>query len=149
MKRFFNTTGPCNPQDHYMLPAEERLPALLPYVEQRQYFVVHAARQTGKTTAMRAFAERLRGLGYAAVWATLEDGQGVTETAEAEPIDMQYCVDLGLLRQKPKIEAANPIYREVLVRLLTLSRQPDLPEREWLRNGKLDVVALVDSFFVW
>ncbi|HNH50519.1 MAG TPA: PD-(D/E)XK nuclease domain-containing protein, partial [Myxococcota bacterium] len=63
--------------------------------------------------------------------------------------DMQYCVDLGLLRQKPKIEAANPIYREVLVRLLTLSRQPDLPEREWLRYGKLDVVALVDSFFVW
>ena len=383
MKRFFNTTGPCNPQDHYMLPAEERLPALLPYVEQKQYFVIHAARQTGKTTAMRSFAERLRGLGYAAVWATLEDGQGVTETAEAEPIwltaleraggvleegapnvtdflgrpvgtrlgaylhawseqvapkrlvllvdeadtvsgpalvnllrqlragftdrstrkfpdsialigmrdlretltrakdgipvnpgspfniksasltlrnfteaeiaalyqqhtdttgqvfeaaaierayywtsgqpflvnalarivvmelaphgetvtaahineaklrlilartthidslserlkeeriariikpillgepdftvdlssdDMQYCVDLGLLRQKPRIEAANPIYREVLVRLLTLSRQPNLPEREWLRDGKLDVVALVDSFFVW
>jgi len=25
MNRFFNTTGPCNPQDHYMLPAKERL----------------------------------------------------------------------------------------------------------------------------
>lgn len=35
---------------------------------------------------MRAFAERLRGMGYAAVWATLEEGQGVTETAEAEPV---------------------------------------------------------------
>jgi len=23
--RFFNTTGPCNPQDHSMLPVEERL----------------------------------------------------------------------------------------------------------------------------
>jgi hypothetical protein len=23
--RFFNTTGPCNPDDHYMLPPEERL----------------------------------------------------------------------------------------------------------------------------
>ncbi|AEF80341.1 hypothetical protein [Leadbettera azotonutricia] len=22
--RFFNTTGPCNPFDHYMLPPEER-----------------------------------------------------------------------------------------------------------------------------
>jgi hypothetical protein len=37
----------------------------------------------------------------------------------------------------------------VLVRLLTLSRQPNLPQREWRRNGKLDVGALVDSFFVW
>jgi len=23
--RFFNTTGPCNPTDHYRLPATERL----------------------------------------------------------------------------------------------------------------------------
>jgi hypothetical protein len=23
--RFFNTTGPCNPEKHYMLPPEERL----------------------------------------------------------------------------------------------------------------------------
>ena len=23
--RFFNTTGPCNPWDHYMLPPEDRL----------------------------------------------------------------------------------------------------------------------------
>ncbi|KYG11076.1 hypothetical protein BE21_58280 [Sorangium cellulosum] len=26
MPRWFNTAGPCNPADHYMLPAEERLP---------------------------------------------------------------------------------------------------------------------------
>jgi hypothetical protein len=25
MNRFFNTTGPCNPEDHYMLPPEQRL----------------------------------------------------------------------------------------------------------------------------
>ena len=26
--RFFNTTGPCNPTDHYMLPATARLEEL-------------------------------------------------------------------------------------------------------------------------
>ncbi len=26
MPRFFNTSGPCDPAKHYMLPAEERLP---------------------------------------------------------------------------------------------------------------------------
>jgi len=86
MKRFFNTTGPCEAQRHYMLPPEARLPTLLPLIEQHLYFVVHAARQTGKTTAMRAFAERLRGLGYAAVWATLEESQGITEVEKAEPL---------------------------------------------------------------
>ena len=24
-RHFFNTTGPCNPEDHYMLSPEERL----------------------------------------------------------------------------------------------------------------------------
>jgi hypothetical protein len=84
MQRYFNTTGPCNPLWHYMLPPEARLPALLPYVEQQLYFVVHAARQTGKTTAMRSFAERLRGLGYVAVWATLETSQEITEIEKVE-----------------------------------------------------------------
>jgi hypothetical protein len=84
MPRFFNTTGPCDPRQHYMLPAEARSPGLLALVERAQYFVLHAPRQVGKTTAMRAFAERLRGLGYAAVWATLEESQGAEEIEEAE-----------------------------------------------------------------
>jgi len=62
------------------------MPDLLPFVEQQLYFVLHAARQTGKTTAMMAFAERLRGLDYVAVWATLEESQGVTRIAKAEPL---------------------------------------------------------------
>jgi hypothetical protein len=86
MPRTFNTTGPCEPDRHYMLPAEGRLPDLLPRVQAEQYFVVHAPRQTGKTTAIRAFAARLRGLGYAAVWATLEESQGVDLVEEAEAL---------------------------------------------------------------
>lgn len=86
MPRSFNTTGPCDPQYHYMLPPEGRLPGLLGLAEERLYFVLHAPRQTGKTTAMRAFAARLRGLGYVALWATFETSQGVEETEKAEPL---------------------------------------------------------------
>lgn len=85
MARTFNTTGPCDEARHYMLPPEARLPDLVPWVEEQLYFVLHAARQTGKTTAMRALAARLRERGYVAVWATLEECQGLTELAEAEP----------------------------------------------------------------
>ncbi len=82
----FNTTGPCRPEWHYMLPAEERLPDLLGWVEARLYFVVHAARQTGKTTAMIAFAGRLRALGYAAIYVTIEASRVFPEVENAEPI---------------------------------------------------------------
>jgi hypothetical protein len=62
------------------------MPDLIPFVDRDQYFVVHAARQTGKTTAMRDLAARLRHRGDVAVWATLEESQGVEDTADAEPI---------------------------------------------------------------
>lgn len=86
MPRYFNTTGPCNPDWHYMLPAERRLPDLRHLVERRLYFVLHAARQTGKTTTIRSFAERLRAGGSVALHVTLETSQGIPETEKAEPL---------------------------------------------------------------
>jgi type II secretory pathway predicted ATPase ExeA len=66
--KFFNTTGPCFPEDHYMLPAPPRLPAVRPLIEQKLYFVLHAARQSGKTTSMIALARELTAEGrYAAI----------------------------------------------------------------------------------
>ena len=50
IERCFNIAGPCFPDEHYMLPALERLPGIMRIVEQRSYFVLHAARQSCKTT---------------------------------------------------------------------------------------------------
>ncbi|MGK4000390.1 ATP-binding protein [Sorangium sp. So ce1024] len=76
MARRFNTAGPCRPDWHYMIPAERRLPEAPGLVEQRAYFVVHAPRQTGKTTALRALAERLTGTGrWAALHFSCEAGE--------------------------------------------------------------------------
>jgi DNA polymerase III delta prime subunit len=66
--RFFNTAGPCNPERHYMLHAEPRLPDAPGLIGRGQYFVVHAPRQTGKTTTLRALARSLTEEGdYAAL----------------------------------------------------------------------------------
>lgn len=61
--RYFNTAGPCVPERHYMLPADERLPEARPLAERGFYFIVHAPRQTGKTTTMNALARELTGSG--------------------------------------------------------------------------------------
>ncbi|MBL8614453.1 MAG: hypothetical protein JNM72_02480 [Deltaproteobacteria bacterium] len=61
MRRSFNTTGPCDPARHYMLPPVAHLPDMAPFIEEQLYFVLHAPRQTGKTTAMRAFTEAPHG----------------------------------------------------------------------------------------
>jgi hypothetical protein len=61
--RYFNTSGPCLPELHYMLPPEPRLPGALELIEQGRYFVVHAPRQTGKTTTLNALAQDLTATG--------------------------------------------------------------------------------------
>jgi DNA polymerase III delta prime subunit len=57
--RYFNTSGPCVPGLHYMLPPEPRLPGARELIAQQRYFVVHAPRQTGKTTTLNALARDL------------------------------------------------------------------------------------------
>ena len=75
MSRWFNTAGPCRADKHYMLSATSRLPDLEMVIEQESYFVVHAPRQTGKTTAMLALAKQLTESGrYAAIMVSAEVG---------------------------------------------------------------------------
>ena len=75
MPRFFNTAGPCVAARNYMLPATARLHGVMQFIEREQYFVLHAPRQSGKTTALLGLAEELRATGhYAAVYATCEAG---------------------------------------------------------------------------
>ena len=75
MSRWFNTAGPCRADKHYMLSATSRLPDLEMVIEQESYFVVHAPRQTGKTTAMLALAKQLTENGrYAAIMVSAEVG---------------------------------------------------------------------------
>jgi hypothetical protein len=84
--RFFNTAGPVNCTDHYCLPPLERfdLAEILSLIEQKKYFVLHAPRQTGKTSALLALTEYLnRGDQYRALYANLEVGQSAREDVAA------------------------------------------------------------------
>jgi hypothetical protein len=73
--RFFNTAGPCRPEDHYMLPAMARLPGVRQLIDQKLYFVIHAPRQVGKTTAMMQLAQELTAEGrYTALLVSMEVG---------------------------------------------------------------------------
>ncbi|WP_437995650.1 ATP-binding protein [Sorangium sp. So ce185] len=75
MPRWFNTAGPCNPADHYMLPPEERLPGVRDLIDRKAYFVLHAPRQIGKTTSLLTLAQALTREGrYVALLVSAEVG---------------------------------------------------------------------------
>jgi hypothetical protein len=88
MSRFFNTTGPCNPDDHYMLPPEQRLVygQLNRYIDSKLYWVLHAPRQTGKTTFLQSWMKQLNAGGQAvACYVSVERCQQFPDAAEAMP----------------------------------------------------------------
>lgn len=84
MPRYFNTAGPCRPHEHYMIPPERRIPAVSDLVERGLYFVVHAPRQSGKTTCFRTLAHSLTADGgYTALLTSCETGQKLEPDIEA------------------------------------------------------------------
>ena len=84
MARWFNTAGPCKPDIHYMLSPTERLPQLKRIIAQQGYFVLHAPRQTGKTTAMLSLAQDLTECGqYTAVMVSAEVGAAFSNNIDA------------------------------------------------------------------
>ena len=59
--RFFNIAGPVRPDEHYAIPPLDRVDVdeLLALIRAKQYFVLHAPRQTGKTSALIALRDLL------------------------------------------------------------------------------------------
>lgn len=84
MEPYFNIAGPCVPGKHYMLPALDRLPEMRRLVSREQYFVLHAPRQIGKTTALKELVREINSKGeMVAIYCTLETLRGATDPARA------------------------------------------------------------------
>lgn len=59
MKRYFNITGACNSQEHYMVNLDSRLAEIKKMVDDGKYFVINRGRQYGKTTTLKALKKYL------------------------------------------------------------------------------------------
>jgi len=82
-RKYFNTAGPCQPEIHYMLSSVERMPQIKGLIDQRNYFVIHAPRQVGKTTAMLTLAQELTASGeYTALMVSAEVGSAFPDQPE-------------------------------------------------------------------
>ena len=82
--RFFNTSGPVVSADHYCIPPLSRLDVdeLLELVGNKRYFVLHAPRQTGKTSALLALRDLLNSGSagsYRCVYVNVEGAQAARE----------------------------------------------------------------------
>jgi len=80
--KFFNTAGPINPKDHYCLNPLSRfnLEEILSLILQKKYFVLHAPRQTGKTSCLLSLRDYLNTRDhYYTLYINVESGQTARE----------------------------------------------------------------------
>ncbi len=99
-------------------------------------------------THLDSLAERLREPRIKAIIEPMLSGQ---ELGNVPNDDIRFVLDLGLCRMDPLggMTIANPIYREVLPRILTVTPSASLPQimPTWLTpDGKLDPDALLVAF---
>lgn len=99
----FNTTGPCVPGEHYMLPPERRLARVLELVDHRKYFVLRAGRQTGKTTSAQWLVRHFnQGDRCCCVWADLQTAREQPDPAAALPTVLSE-LDRAVARDLPGV----------------------------------------------
>ena len=62
--RYFNTSGPNIPEEHYTIRRHDLIAKGIQFVERKRYFTIWAPRQTGKSTYFRQLAQELEKQDY-------------------------------------------------------------------------------------
>ena len=146
MSRFFNTAGPVSREDHYSIEPLQRinLDEILSLIEQKKYFVLHAPRQTGKTSYLLSLMKYLNREGkYKCLYVNIENAQAARENvgegmreiinalawASSLYLEDSFFEDNGqeILKKKGKLG--------VLTELLSL----------WARENEKPVVLFIDE----
>jgi len=115
MELEFNTAGPCFPDEHYMLPPERRLGAVMELIDEGRYFTLHAGRQTGKTTSAQWLCNHYnRGDRFRALWVDVQTARDQPDPAVAlrivlEKLDAavgQDLADIGVPAERERLAAS-------------------------------------------
>ncbi|MEM6406763.1 MAG: ATP-binding protein, partial [Pseudomonadota bacterium] len=138
-ERFFNNAGPSVPADHYMIDPLQRIDVthIERLIRQKRYFVLHAPRQTGKTSCLMALMHHLNEQGrYRALYVNIERAQaaqndvkeGIGSVAEAiASAARRYLQNTQLwewLKSGQPPERATSLLQDLLEYWSTTSAQP-------------------------
>ena len=116
-----------------MLSPESRCAGVKELIDQKHFFVIHAPRQSGKTTLLNSLEKEINEAGrYCALYCSLESVQGINEAAEGIP-EVIACLQLSIryhpvLKKLPATSGASLAHSTMLTEFLAeLSAKSTLP----------------------
>ena len=118
-KRTFCIGGPINPDYYYFVPHRLDWVELQRLIVNREYFVLHAPRQSGKTTAIKEFARFLNTQGsYHALYTNVEAAQAARDSTEKGLLSildtLKTAIEDQLPEQKETVEILQKMIAEGL-----------------------------------
>jgi hypothetical protein len=146
MKRYFNTAGPIIPEDHYHIAPLTRLDLedVLSLIEQKKYFVLHAPRQTGKTSFLRSLMAYINKEGtYTCLHINVESAQAARENVKDGILSI-----LDTLAEKALDVLDDRFLKENWRTILNESGEHNALKnalKSWSKNNKRPIVLLMDE----
>ena len=146
MKRFFNTAGPVKCKNHYCIPPLERLnlSEILSLIDQEKYFVLHAPRQTGKTSCLLALMEYLNRQGrYECLYVNVEIAQSARENVHRGIKGI-----LNEISERARIYLQNDRIQRIWPEILSVSGEEialNTVLTRWAEESPKPIVLLVDE----
>ena len=146
MEKFFNNAGPIKPELHHHLDLLHRLDwdEIQQLIREQRYFVLHAPRQTGKTSTLLAMMKELNASGhYACAYANIEgaqaargdETQGIPTACSAIARSIEDYLDMSSLNQWWMKEGRQHQPQDQLSQLL----------RQWAKLSDKPTVLLLDE----
>jgi hypothetical protein len=146
MSRFFNTAGPIKEDKHYNIPSLSRLDlqGILTLIDQEKYFVLHAPRQTGKTSFLRALMTYLNKEGhYKCLHINVESAQAARENVKEGVRAI-----LDSLAEQAADYLDDSFLKEKWQTILTRSGEYKALQnalKDWSKNSKIPIVLFIDE----
>ena len=150
MERFFNTAGPNKPDINYSIDPLSRfdLAEILLLIRQQRYFVLHAPRQTGKTSCMLALRDYLNGQGSESRLAHM-NGRDATDEGEANKANDYIAVYANVEGGQAKRNDVDGVIRGMCDKLAEEFRRvlkSDMPLQLRDEARKVDASSMLSTF---
>ncbi len=145
--RRFNTEGPVRPDKHYAIPPLDRVDIneILDMIRDERYFVLHAPRQTGKTSALIALRDLLNS-GEQGNFRCVHTNVEVGQAAREDTVRAIRAI-LGILSTRARLlgdEFPNQVWPDILATFGPDDAFAELLTR-WCEADPTPVVLLIDE----
>ena len=146
--RFFNTAGPVVARRHYCIPPLERidLDYVLNLIHDSEYFILHAPRQTGKTSTLKALQDHLNSGAegdYRCLYVNIENAQ----TARQD-VGRAMRTILGRLATRARIVLEDNFLADIRSEILRGYEADEVLEEavvRWAESDRRPLVLLIDE----